>query len=77
MTKPAYLTTRALSDLCFNVWLLAFFPGFFTQPFFFAFAARAFFFAGFFGRDLPKDPAYNLPRFVRRSPLPIRLFLVL
>ena len=42
-----------------------------------AFAALAFFFAGSFGRDFPNEPAYNFPRFVRRSPLPIRFFLVL
>jgi hypothetical protein len=33
--------------------------------------------AGSFGRDFPNEPAYNFPRFVRRSPLPIRFFLVL
>src|SRR5690349_8483213 len=74
MTKPALLALRGLRLTCAgNVWL-----GFlFDQPFFFAFATLAFFFAGSLARVFPKEPAYSLPRFVRRSPLPIRFFLVL
>lgn len=70
-TKPAELSLRGLHRPVLNVWLLAFF-----QAFFLAFAF-AFFLAGSFGRDFPNEPAYNFPRFVRRSPLPIRFFLVL
>jgi hypothetical protein len=48
MTKPAGLIAAAgFVDLCWNVWPYAFF----------AFAALAFFFAGFFGRVLPNEPA--------------------
>src|SRR5688572_22291227 len=65
--------TRASLDLCFSCLASAFF----LQLFFLAFAALAFFLAGSLARVFPNEPAYNLPRLVRRSPLPIRLFPVL